>query len=102
MGASNAAPQSNEMGITKTKQVSFKVDDNLYERIALAAEEEELSQADFVRKLFVWGFEQYHAVGSWRSLRIMALSEEFIEKTLRDEREAYLQRRAQKQKKIRS
>jgi len=90
------------MGTAKDKQVSFKVDQPLYDRIEAAASAEDLPSADFVRKLFVWSLEQYDAAGSVRTLRLMALPEELIESTLQEEREILRQRRARlKQKKYR-
>ncbi len=90
------------MGASKIKQVSFKVDPPLYDRIESAAEVEDLASADFVRKLFVWSLEQYESVGSIRSLRLMSLPDDLIEQTLQEEREILRHRRARlKQKKSR-
>jgi hypothetical protein len=93
MGASNAEPSPQiETLIKKTKQISFKVEDALARRIELAAELEGIPLADFVRKIFLWGIDQYEAVGSLRSLRTMGLSEELIEQTLKEERHAFRNR----------
>ena len=90
------------MGSSKDKQVSFKVDQSLYDRIESAAEDEDLSSADFVRKLFIWSLEQFEAVGSIRTLRLMSLPDDLIEQTLQEEREVLRQRRVRlKQKKSR-
>ncbi|SRR5260370_19042019 len=93
MGASNAegSPQV-ELLIKKTKQISFKVEEALARRIELAAELEGVPLADFVRKVFLWGVDQYESVGSLRSLRTMGLSEELIEQTLKEERHAFRNR----------
>lgn len=57
------------MGITKNKQISFRVDDDLATRVDDAAEREELPVADFVRKIFRMGFERYEMLGSLHALR---------------------------------
>ncbi|HEV1992473.1 MAG TPA: hypothetical protein VGR34_06380 [Candidatus Dormibacteraeota bacterium] len=77
------------MGITKTKQISFKVEDALGQRIEAVAEAEDIPVADFVRKIFLWGLDQYEAIGSIRALRFMVLPDELIEKTLKEERQAH-------------
>jgi len=90
MERSNADPlPAPEMGITKTKQISFKVEDALGQRIEAVAEAEDIPMADFVRKIFLWGLEQYEAIGSMRALRYMVLPDELIERTLREERQAH-------------
>lgn len=98
MGASDAGPQPLiEMAVTKTKktrQISFKVEDSLADRIEAAAEGDDIPVADFVRKVFLWGLDQYEAVGGYLpTLRRMALPEELIEKTLREERQHRRDRR---------
>lgn len=93
MGASDADNQvQSELLIKKTKQISFKVEEALARRIELAAELEDIPLADFVRKIFLWGIDQYEAVGSLRGLRTMGLSEELIEQTLKEERHAFRNR----------
>jgi len=101
VGTSNAETQPfNEMAITKAKksrQVSFKVEDALGDRIEAAAEQEELPVADFVRKVFLWGLDQYDEVGARLGrLRSMALSDQIIEKTLKEERQVYRERARQR------
>jgi hypothetical protein len=82
-------PQPDEAAIKKTKQISFKVEDSAARRIESAAELEDIPLADFVRKIFAWGFDQYESVGSLRGLRSMSLSEDLIEQTLKEERHAF-------------
>jgi hypothetical protein len=95
MGISNAdQPKypAEDIVIKKTKQISFKIEESLAGRIEMAAELEGIPLADFVRKVFLWGCDQYEAVGSLRGLRSMALPEQLIEQTLKEERQAYRNR----------
>lgn len=57
----------------KDKQVSFRVDAAMYGKIEDAAAEEELSVADFCRKLFRWSFEQYEGEGNLHTLRRLSV-----------------------------
>src|ERR1700721_197432 len=93
MGTSDAEQQpQSELLIKKTKQISLKVEESLARQIEMARELEGIPLADFVRKIFLWGFDQYEAVGSLRALRSMSLSEELIEQTLKEERLAFKNR----------
>jgi hypothetical protein len=82
----------------KEKQISFKVDGALERRIETGADLEGIKTADFVRKLVDWSLDQYEVVGSIRGLRCMALPEELIEQTLKDERHAFRNRLRHKAK----
>lgn len=53
----------------RSRQISFRVDDDLAEKIGVAAVGEELATADFVRKVFRYGFREYEKVGSLHDLR---------------------------------
>jgi hypothetical protein len=55
--------------IRKEKQVSFRVDSGVAARIEEATTREELREADFVRKLFVWSLEHYEDAGSLFELK---------------------------------
>jgi HicB family len=57
------------MVTTPSKQMSFRAEPELASRIARAAAYEELSVADFVRKVFRIGFERYEELGSLHALR---------------------------------
>jgi len=93
-------PSKNHMKTKKSKQVSFKVEATIGQSIEAASKSEELPTADFVRKIFLWGLEQYEAAGWLRTLRLVSLPNELIEKALAKEREARRQHRARlKQKK---
>ena len=50
-------------------QISFRVDDELNDQMAKAADVEELAVADFVRKVFKWAFAEYQKAGSLYTLR---------------------------------
>jgi hypothetical protein len=47
----------------KEKQLSFKVEDELAKEVEAAADREDLRVADFVRKVFKYGFFKYRAAG---------------------------------------
>jgi hypothetical protein len=57
------------MGETKSKQVSFRVRDELSAHIQDAAVREDLKTADLVRKIFSWAFDKYQEAGSLHALR---------------------------------
>jgi hypothetical protein len=58
-----------ERGHAKGMQVSFREEEEFAERVRHAAELEELSFADFVRKVFRHGFMEYQRAGSLFALR---------------------------------
>lgn len=53
----------------QTRQLSFREDEALVARIEAAAVVEDLSVADFVRKVFRFGFRSYELSGSLYALR---------------------------------
>ncbi len=53
----------------KPNQISFRVQNGEADEIGRAARDEDLAIADFVRKIFRWGFEQYKTTGSLFDLR---------------------------------
>jgi sulfur relay (sulfurtransferase) DsrC/TusE family protein len=87
-------PSKKPTKIKKSEQVSFKVTAAVAQNIEKALREEDLPLADFVRKVFLWGLEQFEVVGSLRTLRRMALPDDLIERTREEEREARRQNRA--------
>ena len=52
----------------KEKQVCFKVEDDVEKEIKQCADREDLTVADFARKVFKYGFFKYQGMGSqlWR------------------------------------
>jgi hypothetical protein len=48
----------------KEHQISFREEKEIVERILAAAEKEDLTPADFVRKVFRQGFRRYEVLGS--------------------------------------
>lgn len=81
----------------KTRQISFRVNDDFAERIGRAAEREELAWADFVRKVFRLGLERYEAAGSLEGLR--SETREAVERQTAMERELYDAANASRDKK---
>ncbi len=62
--------------MAKSKRVSFRVDDSVKNRIRDAAVKEDMTEAEFTRRIFQWAFDQYMRVGEWSTLRkIQVLSE---------------------------
>jgi hypothetical protein len=55
--------------INPSKQISFRAGPELAGRVERAADYEDLSVADFVRKVFRIGFERYEELGSLHALR---------------------------------
>lgn len=55
--------------LAPSRQVSFRIDPELAKRIEDAAAFEELSVADFARKLFRRAFAEYQTAGSLHALR---------------------------------
>jgi len=53
----------------KSKQISFREKSELVEQLHAAALREDLTFADFVRKLFRFGFSAYEICGSLHALR---------------------------------
>jgi len=58
----------------KSAQISFKVDEKTRSGVQKATNDEDLKVADFVRKIFRWGFEQYERAGSLHALRRKKIS----------------------------
>jgi hypothetical protein len=55
---------------SKPKQISFRADSDMGAQVDAAAEREELSVADFVRKIFRFGFREYQGAGSLHALKL--------------------------------
>jgi hypothetical protein len=53
----------------KSRQISFREKEALAARIESAAKAEDLALADFVRKIFRYGFRQYETAGSLFAFR---------------------------------
>lgn len=53
----------------KTRQLSFRAELELFEKVEAAAQFEDLSTADFVRKIFRRAYREYEAAGSLHVLR---------------------------------
>ncbi|HEX4381205.1 MAG TPA: hypothetical protein VH022_14280 [Candidatus Acidoferrum sp.] len=88
------------MGSSKEKQVSFRVEDDLSDRIDRAAEVEDLKRADFVRKIFVMGFERYARAQSLHQFRVdMQVETPSIEKQVAEEQGLVRHARKGKQRK---
>jgi hypothetical protein len=62
--------------MAKNRRISFRVDEATKDRIRDSAVKEDMTEADFTRRVFQWGFDQYLRVGEWSILRkIQVLSE---------------------------
>lgn len=62
--------------VIDSKQVSFRLRADLMAKLELAAKYEDLSVADFVRKIFRIGFERYEQLGSLQALREAAANDQ--------------------------
>jgi len=55
--------------MAKARRVSFRVDDAVKNRIRDAAAKEDMTEAEFSRRIFQWAIDQYLRVGDWHLLR---------------------------------
>jgi hypothetical protein len=69
---------------SKRNQLSFRVEDEFTNQVEAAAKAEDLAVADFVRKVFRWGFAEYQRAGSLHTLR-----SHVVERQVAIEKEVY-------------
>ena len=70
-------PETDSVVVRKhSKQISFRADPELANRIEAAAAFEELALADFVRKIFRVAMMEYDEAGSLHALRAKSLGDD--------------------------
>jgi hypothetical protein len=70
----------------KSRQISFREKEALSELIEQAAKKEDLALADFVRKVFRYGFREYETAGSLYALRVRIEAAEEAKRLVKLER----------------
>lgn len=72
----------------KSRQISFREKEELAAKVQAAAKVEDLSDADFVRKLFRIAFKEYETAGSLYALRVRVEAAEEAKRQVKIEHDA--------------